>query len=348
MKILIITGSGGLIGSEAVNFFHKKYDKVIGIDNNQRSKFFGKSASVKSTIDYLKSNYQNYEHFNTDIRDKKSIDKIFNKHGSDIKAIIHTAAQPSHDYAASDVFLDFSVNTLGTLNILDSFKNYSSKAVFIFCSTNKVYGNRPNFYNYNETNSRLSPSSSKLKKFGFDENLSVDQCLHSLFGSSKLSADIYCQEYARYFNLKIGIFRGGCLTGGRHKGVKLHGFLSFLVRSLIEGNEYEIIGHKGKQVRDNIHSYDLINCFNHFINKPREGEVYNIGGGIENNCSIIEAIKIAEQISGKKMKFKFSVNPRIGDHIWWVSDIRKFQSHYPTWKQKFDIHSTIEDIIKHS
>ncbi len=344
MTIAIITGSGGLIGSESVNFFSKKFEKVIGIDNNLRKSFFGLGASVIKNINNHKK-IKNYTHANIDIRDYNKLEKIFQKYKNNVKLIIHCAAQPSHDFAASDPFLDYSVNSTGTLNLLEAFRNYSKNAVFIHCSTNKVYGDRSNSEPYIEKKTRYSPKNYKILKNGFDEHYSIDQSKHSLFGASKLSADILCQEYGKYFGLKIGIFRGGCLTGSYHKGAKLHGFLSYLIKCSILREKYTIIGYKGKQVRDNIHSSDLISAFFEFYKKPKKGEVYNIGGGIKNNCSIIEAITLIEKELNHKTKINFNNKPRIGDHIWWISDTRKFENHFPNWKQSYSIDKIIKEMI---
>lgn len=345
MSVVIITGSGGLIGSEAVNYFYDKFDEVVGIDNNLRKSFFGSSASVLNNIQSHKK-IDNYSHNNVDIRDLSKINKIFKKYGNSIKLIVHCAAQPSHDFAASDPFLDYSVNSTGTLNLLESFRTYSKNAVFIHCSTNKVYGDRSNSELYVEKKTRYSPKSIKISKNGFDENYSIDQSKHSLFGASKLSADILCQEYGKYFGLKIGIFRGGCLTGSYHKGAKLHGFLSYLIKCAVSKERYTIIGYKGKQVRDNIHSSDLISAFHEFYKMPRKGEVYNIGGGIKNNCSILEAISIIETELNHKVRLSFDKKSRIGDHKWWISDTRKFEKHFPNWKQNYSINEIIKDMIK--
>lgn len=347
MNIAIITGSGGLIGSESVEFFSKKFDLVIGIDNDMRSNFFGKSASTNWNIKRLKRQINNYLHINCDIRNKKKIDNIFNKYNKQIKLIIHAAAQPSHDWAAKKPFTDFSVNSFGTLVLLEATRKYTENAVFLYCSTNKVYGDRPNKLPFIELETRWElKSSHPYFKNGIDENMSIDQSKHSLFGTSKLYADILVQEYGKYFGLKTGVFRGGCLTGPLHSGTELHGFLSYLVKCAVLKKEYNIFGYKGKQVRDNIHSYDFVNAIWHFYKSPKRGEVYNMGGSRHSNCSIIEAVKIIENILGTRIKLKFIKDNRIGDHIWYISSIEKFKKDYKNWKYKFKIQDIIKEICK--
>ncbi len=347
MKTIIITGSNGLIGSEASKFFLNKGYKVIGIDNNLRKYFFGSDGNTnwkKKELNKIK----NYEHFNVDIRNYRKLKKIFLKSKKNLKGIIHCAAQPSHDWAAKEPITDFTVNANGTINLLELTRIYTDKAVFIFTSTNKVYGDRPNNdIKFKEKKLRYSPIKSKYISRGIDENMSIDNSVHSIFGSSKIAADIAVQEYGKYFNMNTGIFRGGCLTGPSHSGAELHGFLSYLMKCLVNEKVYTIFGYKGKQVRDNIHSYDLINMFWHFFKKPRKGEVYNVGGGVKNNCSILEAIKASEDIANKKMKLKYSSKNRIGDHIWWVSDISKFRKHFPDWEFKYNLTKILKEIFTH-
>ena len=347
MNIAIITGSGGLIGGESVEFFSKKFDLVIGIDNDMRSHFFGKNASTNWNIKRLKNQIINYLHINCDIRNKKKINKIFNKYNKQIKLIVHTAAQPSHDWAAKEPFTDFSVNSFGTLVLLEATRKYCEEAVFLHCSTNKVYGDRPNKLPFTELETRWElKSSHPYFKNGIDENMSIDQSKHSLFGTSKVYADILVQEYGKYFGLKTGVFRGGCLTGPLHSGTELHGFLSYLVKCAVLKKEYNIFGYKGKQVRDNIHSYDFVNAIWQFYKSPKRGEVYNIGGSRYSNCSIIEAVKIIENISGNKIKLNFKKNNRVGDHIWYISSVEKFKKDYKKWKYKYKIQNIIEQICK--
>jgi CDP-paratose 2-epimerase len=283
-----------------------------------------------------------YIPYDVDIRDYDELQQIFEKYNVDIDLVIHTAAQPSHDWAAKEPFTDFSINATGTLNLLELTRRYCPKAVFIFTSTNKVYGDNPNRLPLIEFEDRweISQEHPYFEK-GIDEKLSIDQTKHSLFGASKLAADVLVQEYGQYFRLKTGIFRGGCLTGPNHSGTKLHGFLSYLMKCAITGTEYTIFGYQGKQVRDNIHSYDLINMFWHFYQNPKPAAVYNAGGGRFSNCSLKEAIKISEDIVGKKMNFTYSNTNRIGDHIWYISDLTKFKLDFPEWHPKY----TIDDIL---
>ncbi len=345
MSVLLVTGSGGLIGSQSVKYFINKFDLVVGIDNDYRSYFFGEDASTKSSIQKLLYDYSNFKNENIDIRDTNALFRIFEEYGNDISLIIHTAAQPSHDWAAKEPFTDFTINANGTLNMLEATRKFSDKSVFIFTSTNKVYGDSPNLLPLVELESRWEiEESHKYCQYGIDENMSIDQSKHSLFGASKVAADIMVQEYGRYFGLNTSVFRGGCLTGPNHAGTELHGFLSYLMKCCIYEKEYTIYGYKGKQVRDNIHSYDLITMFNSFFQNPKKGEVYNAGGGRYSNCSIIEAIKICEQLCGKKMKIKYSDQNRIGDHIWYVSDTRKFKSQFTEWEQKYGIVEILEQI----
>ena len=346
--MIIITGSTGLIGSSASEYFLNKKNSVIGIDNNLREYFFGKNSSNKWKEKRLKK-YKSYLHYNLDIRNKKKIFDLFKKYKKRIKAIIHTAAQPSHDWAAKEPFTDFDVNANGTLNLLEAVRNYCPNAPFLFTSTNKVYGDTPNFLPLEEKKFRYEiKKSHKYFKKGINENMSIDNTTHSLFGVSKTSADLLVQEYGRYFNLFTACYRGGCLTGENHSGAQLHGFLSFLVKSIIQNKKYSIFGYKGKQVRDNIHSFDVSSAFNEFIKKPRVGaNVYNLGGGRKNSCSILEAIKIIEKISNKKSNYNILKKNRIGDHIWWISDNSKLQKDFPKWKISISLESSLEQMIRH-
>lgn len=346
MNIAVITGSAGLIGSESVSFFADKFDLVIGIDNNLREYFFGKDGSTIWNNDRLVEKFPNYIPYSVDIREVKELEKIFLEYKADIKLIVHTAAQPSHDWAAKEPFTDFSVNANGTLNMLELTRQHCPEAVFIFTSTNKVYGDNPNYLPLVELEHRWEINS-KHTYFtnGIDEHMSIDHTKHSLFGASKVAADILVQEYGRYFNMKTAIFRGGCLTGPNHSGAKLHGFLSYLMKCAVTGEAYTVFGYKGKQVRDNIHSWDLVNMFWHFYQNPRIGEVYNAGGGRHSNCSMAEAISMSERITGKKMNYSYTETNRIGDHIWWISDVRKFKEHYPLWTWKYDINDILSQIF---
>ena len=342
MPKLLVTGSCGLIGSECVRFFAKEGFSVVGIDNNMRKFFFGEDASVEWNKKRLLEEVDSYEHFDLDIRNSQSLEKLFQEYKFDL--IIHTASQPSHDWAAKDPYTDFSINAQGTLVLLESFRKFCPEAVFIFTSTNKVYGDRPNTLPFIELPTRFDLAQAHPFYKGIDESMSIDNSLHSLFGVSKASADMLVQEYGRYFHLKTVCFRGGCLTGPAHSGTELHGFLSYLVRCCLSGKKYTIYGYKGKQVRDNIHSYDLVNAFWHFYQNPRSGEVYNIGGSRFSNISMLEAIEITEKVCGKKLNYEYSDKARIGDHIWWISDVSKFKSHYPQWDFTYDVPKIIEEI----
>jgi len=346
MNIAIITGSAGLVGSETVEFFSEKMDLVVGVDNNMREEFFGKNASTHWNKERLEREVRNYKHYNVDIRNDKVIKEIYAEYGTDIKLVVHTAAQPSHDWAAKDPFRDFTVNANGTLVLLELTRNYAPEAVFIFTSTNKVYGDTPNYLPLVEQETRWEiDENHNYYENGIDENMSIDQTKHSIFGASKVAADILTQEYGKYFGMKTGVFRGGCLTGPKHSGTQLHGFLSYLMKCAVTDEHYTVFGYKGKQVRDNIHSYDLVNMFWHFYKKPHSGEVYNAGGGRHSNCSMLEAIKECENVVGRKINWSYSDNNRIGDHIWWISDVSKFKQHYPEWSYKFSLNDIMEQIF---
>ena len=346
MNIALITGSAGLIGSESVAFFSDKFDLIIGIDNNLRQYFFGQEASTEWNKNRIETDFSNYKHHNIDIRNYSKLEKLFKKYSADIKLIVHTAAQPSHDWAAKEPLTDFTVNANGTLNLLELTRLYAEKAVFIFTSTNKVYGDNPNFLPLIEQESRweIDPNHAYFTH-GIDENMSIDHTKHSIFGASKVAADVLVQEYGRYFGMQTGVFRGGCLTGPNHSGAQLHGFLAYLMKCTLTNNHYTIFGYKGKQVRDNIHSFDLVNMFWQFYQAPRAGEVYNAGGGRFANCSMLEAIGICEKIVGKKLRYSYSETNRIGDHIWYVSDLSKFKEHYPQWHWTYDIETTLTEMF---
>jgi len=347
MNIALITGSAGLIGSESVRFFAKKGFSIVGIDNDMRKVFFGDDASTKWNLNRLKEEITDYTHYDVDIRNQEAVERLFQKYKADIQLIIHTAAQPSHDWAPKDPFVDFSVNANGTHVMLEMTRRYCPEAVFIFTSTNKVYGDTPNNLPLIEKESRWEIAESHpYYEYGINESMSIDQSKHSLFGASKVAADVLVQEYGKYFNMKTACFRGGCLTGPNHSGTQLHGFLAYLMRCAVTGDPYTVFGYKGKQVRDNIHSYDLVNMFWYYYEKPRIGEVYNAGGSRHSNCSMIEAISICEEITGKKMNWTYTDTNRIGDHIWWISDVRKFQKHYPEWKCIFGIREILQEIHK--
>ena len=344
-KICLITGSAGLIGSESVRFFSEKFDKVIGIDNNMRAYFFGENASTEWNTKVLTKEITNFEHHTADIRNIDELEKIFNLYGSDIQLVVHTAAQPSHDWAAKEPITDFTVNANGTLNMLEMTRKYCSKATFIFTSTNKVYGDTPNYLPLVELESRWEiDESHPYFKNGIDEKMSIDHTKHSVFGASKVAADVMVQEYGKYFKMNTGVFRGGCLTGPSHSGTQLHGFLSYLMKCAVTGTEYTIFGYKGKQVRDNIHSHDLVSMFWNYHQNPRQGEVYNAGGSRFSNCSMKEAIALCEEITSKKMNYTYAEDNRIGDHIWWISDVSKFKKHYPEWDYEYGIMDILTQI----
>lgn len=346
MKTAIVTGSSGLIGSETVKTLLKNGHRVVGIDNNMRAYFFGDEASTAGTTSELQDLSQNFVHEAVDIRNFEDVAAIFQKYGSDIDLIVHTAAQPSHDWAAKEPLTDFGVNATGTLHMLEATRLHAPEAVFIFTSTNKVYGDRPNELPLVEQELRWEIDPSHSYQIGIDENMSIDMCKHSVFGASKVAADVMVQEYGKYFGMKTAVFRGGCLTGPAHAGAELHGFLAYLMKCIVTKRPYRIFGYKGKQVRDNIHSHDLVEAFMHFYRTPRSGEVYNIGGSRHSNCSMMEAIRKGEELSGNKLEFSYLEDNRIGDHIWYISDVRKFQNHYPDWKYEYDIDGILGEIYQ--
>ncbi len=346
MSIVVITGSAGLIGSEASVFFADLGFEVVGIENDMRREFFGAEASTAWNQQRLKEELgSRYRHENFDIRDREQVERLFADLGKSIALVIHTAAQPSHDWAARDPHMDFSVNANGTLNLLEATRKFCPDAVFIFTSTNKVYGDTPNRLPLMELETRWEIDPSHKYAIGIDEEMSIDQTLHSLFGASKVAADVLVQEYGRYFGMKTACFRGGCLTGPNHSGTALHGFLAYLMRCTATGRPYTVFGYHGKQVRDNIHSADLINCFYHYYKNPRSAEVYNIGGGRFSNASMLESIEICERVAGKKLDQTYKEANRVGDHIWWISDTGKFSRHYPDWKQKYDVEAILQQIF---
>jgi len=344
MSVAIVTGSAGLIGSETCKRFHAEGFDVVGIDNDMRARFFGPEASTAATRGRLQASLKNYKHEDLDIRDRDGIEALFRRLGSDIKVVIHTAAQPSHDWAARDPHTDFGVNAVGTLNLLEATRQHSAEAVFIFTSTNKVYGDTPNRLPLIELETCYDIDPSHPYHAGIDETMSIDQTKHSLFGASKAAADLLVQEYGVYFDMKTACFRGGCLTGPAHAGTELHGFLAYLMKCTAKGLPYRVFGYKGKQVRDNIHSFDLVNAFWEFCKAPRVGEVYNIGGGRHSCCSMLQAIEACERISGRKLSWTYVEDNRIGDHIWWISSVSKFQSHYPQWRYRYDMEGILHEI----
>ena len=346
MSIVIVTGSSGLIGSETAKFFHEQGFDVVGIDNDMRAYFFGQDASTAWNTRALGASLPRFKHHAADIRDAAAIDAIFHAHGNGIALVVHCAAQPSHDWAAREPMTDFSVNANGTLVLLEATRKYAPEAVFIFTSTNKVYGDTPNALPLVELPRRweLAPSHA-WAEHGIDELMSIDQTKHSIFGASKVAADVMVQEYGQYFGMRTGVFRGGCLTGPAHSGAQLHGFLAYLVRCAVTRHPYTIFGYKGKQVRDNIHSTDLVQCFWHFMRSPKPGAVYNMGGSRHSNCSMLEAIDLIAELSGYQVDYTLSEEARSGDHIWWISDVRKFQRDFPQWAYTFDLRSTLKEMI---
>ena len=343
--VLIVTGSAGLIGSETVIFFAQKGFTIVGIDNDMRAHFFGQEASTRWNRMQMEVRVPNYQHVEADIRDPEAMGHLFRRYGGAITGVIHTAAQPSHDWAARDPMLDFTVNANGTLVLLEMTRKYCPEAVFIFTSTNKVYGDTPNSLPLVELETRWELQNHPYAEHGIDEQMSIDQSKHSLFGASKVAADVLVQEYGRYFGLKTGVFRGGCLTGPAHSGTELHGFLAYLAKCAVTGKPYTVLGYKGRQVRDNIHSHDLVQMLWHFFQAPLAGEVYNAGGSRHSNCSMQEAIGLCEELTGREMSIRYAQENRAGDHIWWISDVRKFRSHYPDWQYNYDIRGILEEIV---
>ncbi|MCA4895457.1 MAG: NAD-dependent epimerase/dehydratase family protein [Cytophagales bacterium] len=343
MNKILVTGSAGLIGSDVTAFFASKGWHVIGIDNNMRADFFGSNGDTKWNRDRLVDTYKNYEHHDIDLRDRNKVADIVKSISPD--AVVHTAAQPSHDLAASRPFDDFDVNAVGTLNMLESVRRVSTRIPFVHLSTNKVYGDAPNRIAMVEKETRWDYADQAYKN-GIAEDFTIDQSMHSVFGASKVAADVMVQEYGRYFQMPTCCLRGGCLTGPNHSGVELHGFLSYLIKCNLEGKKYRVFGYKGKQVRDNIHSNDVALFINAFINKPRLAEVYNIGGGRENSISILEAFKLIESISGKESIYEYVDENRKGDHICYISDLTKMKEHYPGWSITKDIKTTFGEIYQ--
>jgi len=342
MKTILVTGSSGLIGSEAVEHFDRQDHRVIGVDNNMRQVFFGAQGDTIWNLNRLKRSTTNFQHVNLDIRDRKALDELFKSNRFEL--IVHCAAQPSHDKARDIPILDFEVNALGTLNLLEATRQHCRDAVFILMSTNKVYGDSPNEIPMKELETRYDYSRPE-DYAGVNESCRIDQTLHSLFGASKAAADLVAQEYGRYFGMNTCIFRGGCLTGPSHSGVELHGFLSYLVRVALTRGTYSVFGYKAKQVRDNIHSHDVVRAIEEFAANPRPGEVYNLGGGRANSVSMLEAIAKIAEMTGKTLDWKYVEEARKGDHICYISDLRKFQSHYPNWKITRNLDTIFQEII---
>ena len=342
---ILVTGSGGLIGSEAVACFVRAGFDVIGIENDMRAVFFGPGASTAATSERLLADYpREFRLEPVDIRDGAGVDRVFNRIGRRLAAVIHTAAQPSHDWAAADPQTDFAVNANGTLNLLEATRRVQPDAAFVFMSTNKVYGDTPNRLALVEHGERLELPESHRYARGIDTTMSIDTSLHSLFGVSKVAADLMVQEYGRYFDMPTVCVRGGCLTGPMHAGAQLHGFLSYLMRCAVTGERYTVFGYGGKQVRDNIHAHDVVSAIGAFLRAPRCAAVYNLGGGRHSNCSMLEAIAACERISGRELDWTLSHQARRGDHRWWISDLREFERDYPQWRQTYDLETTLREI----
>jgi len=345
MSVALITGAAGLIGSEAALHFAERGFDVVGIDNDMRRVFFGDDASTAWNRSRLERKLGRcYVHHEVDIRDQEALAKLFQRCGSAIELVIHAAAQPSHDWAARDPQTDFAVNANGTLNVLEATRQYAPNAVFIFTSTNKVYGDAPNRLPLVELAERWEIAPDHTYANGIREDMPIDQSLHSLFGASKVAADVLVQEYGRYFGMATACFRGGCLTGPNHSGAQLHGFLAYLMKCAVTGAPYTVFGYKGKQVRDNIHSADLIRAFDAFFRAPRCAAVYNIGGGRTSNCSMLEAIQLCQEIAGRDLRWTYAEDNRVGDHVWWVSDTSRFSADYPDWRLQYDVPAVLREI----
>ncbi len=344
MATAIVTGSAGLVGSETTRFLHDQGMDVIGIDNNFREYFFGPEGSTRWQAEQLAGGLRRYRHFDLDIRDQESMFRLVREHP--VSLLVHCAAQPSHDWSAREPITDFSVNAGGTMVLLEAVRRFAPEAVFVFVSTNKVYGDAPNHLPCVERETRweLDTNHSYAAR-GIDESMGIDQTKHSIFGASKVGADVMTQEYGRYFGLKTGVFRAGCLTGPAHAGVELHGFLAYLVKCAVTGRPYVVYGYRGKQVRDSMHSADLVRAFWEFYRKPRPGAVYNIGGSRHSNCSIIEAIGRIESLSGFRVGYSMMDQARSGDHIWWISDVSKFMRDYASWGYTYTLDDILQELI---
>ncbi|HZQ80535.1 MAG TPA: NAD-dependent epimerase/dehydratase family protein [Gaiellaceae bacterium] len=347
MSVAIVTGSCGLIGSESAAHFGEAGLTIAGVDNDMRAAFFGPEASTRASRERLEARLgAGYEHHELDIRDREGVAKLFERYGREIELVVHTAAQPSHDWAAREPFTDFDINAVGTLNMLEATRLHAPEAVFIFTSTNKVYGDTPNALPYVELEQRWELEEGHRWYGGIDETMSIDTSLHSLFGASKVAADVLVQEYGRYFGLRTACFRGGTLTGPNHAAAELHGFLAYVVRCAMTHTPYTIFGYQGKQVRDAIHSSDLIGAFDAFFRAPRVAEVYNIGGGRHSNVSVLEAIDLVQEVTGEEMSWTYRDEARTGDHIWWISDNGRFASHYPSWEQAYDVRAIAAELYE--
>jgi CDP-paratose 2-epimerase len=347
VSVALVTGSTGLVGSEASLYFGERGFDIAGIDNDMRRVFFGNEASTAWNVQELRGQLKKgYTHHDLDIRDREAILGLFTRYGAAIEVIIHCAAQPSHDWAARDPFTDFDINAVGTLNLLEAARRHCPDTPFIFVSTNKVYGDRPNALPFSEHETRYEIDPAHTYAGGIREDMSIDDCLHSLFGVSKTAADVLVQEYGRYFGMPTACFRGGTLTGPQHSATQLHGFLAYVMRCTLSGTRYEVFGYKGKQVRDAIHSSDLVKAFFQFFQRPRNAEVYNIGGGRFSNASVLEAINLSQEITGRELEWTYNHQNRIGDHIWWIGDNGKFESHYPEWTLEYDSERILREIYE--
>ncbi len=340
---MLVTGAGGLIGSEVVSYFCRRAASIIGVDNNMRADFFGADGDTRWNTKRLESIYPNFKNHAVDIRDRRTISELFEK--VPIEVVVHCAAQPSHDLAASRPLDDFDVNAVGTINLLEACRQHRPEAVFVHLSTNKVYGDSPNELPLVELEKRYDYARSEDYN-GIREDHRIDASKHSIFGASKVAADIMVQEYGKYFGMKTVCYRGGCLTGPNHSGVELHGFLNYLVKVNVQGGVYRIFGYKGKQVRDNIHSLDVARAIDSYIRNPRPGEVYNLGGGRENSCSILESFEIVESITGKRMNYEYVEKNREGDHICYISDLSKLRKHFPDWDISVSLHQIFEEMAE--
>ncbi len=343
-SVAVITGSAGLVGSEAASWFAGRGLDVVGIDNDLRATFFGADGSTRPVRERLERDLASYTHAETDIRDRDGLARLVERYGADVAVVVHCAAQPSHDWAASDPLTDFDVNAVGTINLLEAVRRHCPAAPFIFCSTNKVYGDRPNDLPLVELDRRFEIAPDHPYADGIAEDMPIDACLHSVFGASKVAADVMVQEYGRYFGLRTACFRGGTLTGPNHAAAELHGFLAYVMRCAIAGRPYTVYGYKGKQVRDAIHARDLVQAFDRFVAEPRSGEVYNIGGGRTSNCSVLEAIDLASEIAGRELEWSYEDASRVGDHVWWIGSNARFISHYPGWRPTYDVRGILEEL----
>jgi CDP-paratose 2-epimerase len=347
MPKLIVTGSGGLVGSEAVSHFIEAGYEAIGLENDMRARFFGADASTSHTTETLLERYpREFRSLALDIRDGAEVERVFAEHGGALELVVHTAAQPSHDWAARDPQTDFAVNANGTLNLLEAARKHAPTATFVFCSTNKVYGDLPNHLPLVEYPQRLDLPEDHRYYGGIDTTMSIDRSTHSLFGVSKAAADLLVQEYGRYFDMPTVCFRGGCLTGPNHAGTQLHGFLSYLMKCAMTGEPYTVFGYGGKQVRDNIHAADLVAAFESFHRAPKAGAIYNIGGGRQSNCSMLEAIELCQEIAGRELSWSMAGENRVGDHRWWISDLEPFKRDYPGWGITHDVRDILTQIYE--